>query len=60
MRLLASKELIERLDLSDAEATGIDPDGIVYTQLGELGSPQSTACPLAVSLTSMLPLVAFE
>ena len=34
--ILASKELIERLDPGDAGATGIDPDAIAYTPLGEL------------------------
>jgi class 3 adenylate cyclase len=33
--ILASKELIERLDPGDASATGIDPDGTVYLPLGE-------------------------
>jgi class 3 adenylate cyclase len=36
--ILASKELIERLDSDDASATGIDPDGIDYRPLGELES----------------------
>lgn len=27
---------MERLDPADAEATGIDPEAIAYTQLGEL------------------------
>ena len=34
--ILASKDLIERLDPADAEATGIDPASIAYTPLGEL------------------------
>jgi class 3 adenylate cyclase len=34
--ILASKELIERLEPGDASATGIDPDGIDYVPLGEL------------------------
>jgi len=34
--ILASKDLIERLDSGDAELTGIDPDAIAYTPLGEL------------------------
>jgi class 3 adenylate cyclase len=34
--ILASKDLIERLDPDDAKATGIDPDAIAYTTLGEL------------------------
>jgi class 3 adenylate cyclase len=34
--VLASKDLIERLDAADAQATGIDPDAISYTLLGEV------------------------
>ena len=34
--ILASKDLIERLDAEDARAAGIDPDAIAYTPLGEL------------------------
>ncbi|MBK5115424.1 MAG: hypothetical protein JJE23_00740 [Thermoleophilia bacterium] len=34
--ILASKDLIERLDPADAEASGLDPDAIAYTPLGEL------------------------
>jgi class 3 adenylate cyclase len=34
--ILASKDLVERLDAADAEATGLDPDGIAYTPLAEL------------------------
>lgn len=34
--ILASKELIERLEPNDATATGIDPDRIDYVPLGEL------------------------
>jgi class 3 adenylate cyclase len=34
--ILASKDLIERLDAADAQATQIDPDAIAYTPLGEL------------------------
>ena len=34
--ILASKDLIERLDADDARATGLDPDAIAYTPLGEL------------------------
>jgi len=33
--VLASKELLERLDPDDAAATGIDPDEIAYVPLGE-------------------------
>jgi class 3 adenylate cyclase len=34
--ILASKDLIERLDTADAQATRIDPNAIAYTPLGEL------------------------
>jgi class 3 adenylate cyclase len=34
--ILASKELLERLEPDDAAATGVDPDGIDYVPLGEL------------------------
>ncbi len=34
--ILASKDVIERLDAADAVATGIDPDAVAYTTLGEL------------------------
>jgi class 3 adenylate cyclase len=34
--ILASKDLVERLDVSDAQATGIDPHSIVYVTVGEL------------------------
>ena len=34
--MLASKDLIERLDRQDADAIGIDPGRITYTQLGAL------------------------
>ena len=34
--ILASKDLIERLDTADAQAIQIDPDAIAYTPLGEL------------------------
>ena len=34
--ILASKDLIERLDAADAEAAGVDPEGVAYTPLGEL------------------------
>jgi class 3 adenylate cyclase len=34
--ILASKDLIERLDAGDARAAGVDPDAIAYTPLGEL------------------------
>ena len=42
-RLLASKPLIERLELDDAAALGIDPDRVTYTQLADL----DTATPKA-------------
>jgi class 3 adenylate cyclase len=35
-RILASKDLVERLDLADATLAGIDPDRMSYTQLGDL------------------------
>ena len=35
-RVLASKDLIERLERQDADAIGIDPGRITYTQLGAL------------------------
>jgi class 3 adenylate cyclase len=35
-RTLASKDLVERLDPTDAEALGLDPDRLSYIQLGEL------------------------
>jgi class 3 adenylate cyclase len=35
-RILASKDLVERLDLADAALLGIDPDRMSYTQLGDL------------------------
>jgi len=34
--ILASKDLIERLDPDDASATGVDPERVAYTPLGEL------------------------
>lgn len=34
--ILASKDLIERLDTADAKATGIDPHAIAYTTISEL------------------------
>jgi class 3 adenylate cyclase len=34
--ILASKDLIERLDGQDARAAGLDQDAVVYTPLGEL------------------------
>ncbi len=34
--ILASKDLVERLDIEDAQATGLDPDALAYTPLAEL------------------------
>jgi class 3 adenylate cyclase len=34
--ILASKDLVERLDRAAARAAGLDPDALVYTPLGEL------------------------
>jgi class 3 adenylate cyclase len=42
-RVLASKPLIERLDVDDAAALGIDPDGVTYTQLAYLDTATSKA-----------------
>jgi class 3 adenylate cyclase len=41
--ILASKDLVERLDAADAQATGLDPDGIAYTPLAELGGVSDKA-----------------
>ena len=41
--ILASKDLVERLDATDAKATGIDPDAVVYTTLGELDGASDKA-----------------
>ena len=41
--ILASKDLVERLDPDDAKATGIDPDAIAYTTLGELAGATDKA-----------------
>ncbi len=41
--ILASKDLVERLDADDAKATGIDPDAIAYTTLGELAGASDKA-----------------
>ena len=41
--ILASKDLIERLDPDDAKATGIDPDAIAYTTLSELAGADGKA-----------------
>ena len=42
-RVLASKDLIERLDADDATALGIDPRRVLYTQLGDLDTATSKA-----------------
>jgi class 3 adenylate cyclase len=42
-RTLASKHLIERLDLLSADALELDLDAITYTQLGELASATEKA-----------------
>jgi class 3 adenylate cyclase len=41
--ILASKELIERLDSDDALALDIDPDSIAYTPLGDLAGANEKA-----------------
>lgn len=41
--ILASKDLIERLDPEDARAAGLDPDGLSYTPLGELAGVSDKA-----------------
>jgi class 3 adenylate cyclase len=41
--ILASKDLIERLDSADAEATGLDLDALAYTPLGELDGASDKA-----------------
>ena len=41
--ILASKDLVERLDEADAQATGVDPDAIAYTTLGELDGASDKA-----------------
>lgn len=41
--ILGSKDLIERLGPEDAEATGLDPDSIAYTPLGELAGVSEKA-----------------
>jgi class 3 adenylate cyclase len=42
-RALASKSLIERLDRADADALGIDPSRISYTQLADLDTATDKA-----------------
>ena len=41
--ILASKDLIERLDAADAKVAGIDLDAIAYTTLGELAGASDKA-----------------
>ena len=35
-QLLASKDVVERLNHDDAATLGIDPEGLVYSMLGEM------------------------
>jgi class 3 adenylate cyclase len=42
-RVLASKELVERLSPDDATALGIDPDHLTYDQLADLDSATEKA-----------------
>jgi class 3 adenylate cyclase len=42
-RLLASKNLIERLDPGDAAALAINPDGLNYTRLADLSTATEKA-----------------
>ncbi len=41
--ILASKDVVERLDSEDAQATGLDPDALVYKPLGELDGASDKA-----------------
>jgi len=41
--ILASKDLLERLDAADAKATGIDPHAIAYTLISELDGASDKA-----------------
>ncbi len=41
--ILASKDLVERLDREDADATGLEPDGIAYTALSEISGASDKA-----------------
>jgi len=41
--ILASKDLIERLDATDAKATGIDPHALAYTTISELDGASDKA-----------------
>lgn len=42
-RLLASKNLIERLDPNDAASLGINPDCLTYTRLADLSTATDKA-----------------
>ena len=42
-RTLASKDLVERLNATDAAALGLDPHRITYTSLGELATTTEKA-----------------
>ena len=42
-RVLASKDLIERLEIDDAAALNIDPNRLTYTQLGQLDTASEKA-----------------
>jgi class 3 adenylate cyclase len=41
--ILASKDVVERLNTADAQATGLDPDAVAYTPLGELDGASAKA-----------------
>lgn len=41
--ILASKDLVERLDALDGQATGLDPDSITYTPLGDVDGASNKA-----------------
>ena len=41
--ILASKDLIERRDGTDARSSGVDPDALAYTPLGELDGASDKA-----------------
>ena len=41
--ILASKDLVERLDATDAATTGIDPHSIAYTTISELDGASDKA-----------------
>lgn len=42
-RSLASKGIVERLDVADAIALGIDPDALAYKTLAEIGGASEKA-----------------